>query len=96
MKRQHLVVALLVGSGILAAALITAHAAIVSPAFAQATDCFGPRSTTQRDAPTTRLYDSRGNATGTASTYGNQTRSYDSRGHSLGTAIRNNGAREKQ
>jgi hypothetical protein len=31
-------------------------------------------STVQRDAPTTRFYDSRGNVTGSASTYGNTTR----------------------
>jgi YD repeat-containing protein len=48
-------------------------------------------STTQRDAPTTRFYDSRGNLTGSASTYGNQTRFYDSRGRSLGTATHNHG-----
>jgi YD repeat-containing protein len=48
----------------------------------------GAESTAQRDAPTTRFYDSRGNATGSASTYGNQTRFYDSRGNSVGTTTR--------
>jgi hypothetical protein len=47
--------------------------------------------TTQRDAPTTRFYDSRGNVTGSASTYGNQTRFYDARGNHTGTAIHHNG-----
>jgi YD repeat-containing protein len=42
-------------------------------------------STTQRDAPTTRFYDARGNVTGGASTYGNTTRFYDARGNSIGT-----------
>lgn len=50
-------------------------------------------STAQRDAPTTRFYDSRGNATGTASTYGNQTRFYDARGNSVGTATTHGGKR---
>jgi YD repeat-containing protein len=50
-------------------------------------------STTQRDAPTTRFYDSRGNTTGTASTYGNQTRFYDARGNSVGTAVSHGGKR---
>ena len=46
-------------------------------------------STAQRDAPTVRFYDSRGNATGTASTYGNTTRFYDARGNSIGSATHN-------
>jgi YD repeat-containing protein len=50
-------------------------------------------STTQRDAPTVRFYDSRGNVTGSASTYGNTTRFYDSRGNSLGSATRSGGHR---
>jgi hypothetical protein len=33
-------------------------------------------STVQRDAPTTRFYDARGNVTGSASTYGNVTKFY--------------------
>lgn len=48
----------------------------------------GAELTTQRDAPTTRFYDSRGNATGSDTTYGNQTRFYDARGNSVGTATR--------
>ena len=50
--------------------------------------CAHAGSTTQRDAPTTRFYNSRGNSTGSASTYGNTTRFYDSRGNSVGTATR--------
>jgi hypothetical protein len=48
-------------------------------------------STTQRDAPTVRFYDGRGNATGSASSYGNQTRFYDARGNSVGTATHRGG-----
>ena len=33
---------------------------------------FVAHAQTKRDAPTTRFYDSRGNLTGSASTYGNQ------------------------
>jgi YD repeat-containing protein len=40
----------------------------------------------QRDAPTTRFYDSRGNVAGSASTYGNTTRFYDARGNSIGSS----------
>lgn len=58
---------------ILAAAL----AAVASAAFAE--------STVQRDAPTTRFYNSRGNSTGSASTYGNRTDYYDARGNHVGT-----------
>jgi hypothetical protein len=43
-------------------------------------------STVQRDAPTTRFYDSRGNSTGSASTYGNTTKFYDARGNLTGSA----------
>jgi hypothetical protein len=43
-------------------------------------------STIQRDAPTTRFYDSRGHSLGSASTYGNTTRFYDARGNHIGTA----------
>jgi YD repeat-containing protein len=51
-------------------------------------------STTQRDAPTTRFCDSRGNVTGSASTYGNNTtRFYDARGNAIGTATTNSGRR---
>ena len=60
----------------LAVAIVMAGA---MPAMAQ--------STTQRDAPTTRFYDSRGNVTGSASTYGNQTKFYDARGNHVGTAV---------
>jgi YD repeat-containing protein len=63
------------------AALVAALIALSLPAHAG--------STVQRDAPTTRFYDSRGNATGSASTYGNTTRFYDARGNSIGTATRN-------
>jgi YD repeat-containing protein len=45
-----------------------------------------PGSTIQRDAPTTRFYDSRGNVTGSASTYGNTTKYYDARGNLTGSA----------
>jgi hypothetical protein len=79
MKRQRLVVAVLVGSGIVAAALITALAP--APALAG--------STVQRDAPTTRFYDSRGNSVGSATTYGKTTRFYGPEGRSLGSATRN-------
>lgn len=48
-------------------------------------------STAQRDAPTTRFYDSRGNVTGSASTYGNTTRFYDAQGRSVGTATHRSG-----
>ena len=48
-------------------------------------------STTQRDAPTTRFYDSRGNSTGSASTYGNRTEYYDARGNHTGTATSHEG-----
>jgi hypothetical protein len=78
MKRQRLVVALLVGSGILAAALITALAPV--PAHAQ--------STTQRDAPTTRFYTPDGKSAGTASTYGNTTKFYAPDGKLIGSATR--------
>lgn len=40
---------------------------------------FVAHAQTKRDAPTTRFYDSRGNLTGSASTYGNQTRFFDAR-----------------
>jgi YD repeat-containing protein len=43
------------------------------------------RSTTQRDQPTTRFYDSRGNSTGTASTNSSGTTTfYDARGNVVG------------
>ena len=42
-------------------------------------------STVQRDAPTTRFYDSRGNSTGSASRYGDQIKLYDQRGNLVGT-----------
>jgi hypothetical protein len=79
MKRQRIIL----GSGILAAALVTALAPV--PAHAG--------STAQRDAPTTRFYDSRGSSVGSATTYGNTTRFYDSRGNSVGTATTNGGRR---
>jgi hypothetical protein len=60
------------------ALLILAAMVLATPAMAG--------STTQRDAPTTRFYDSRGNSTGSASTYGNQTKFYDARGNHVGTA----------
>jgi hypothetical protein len=81
MKRQRLVLALLVGSGILAAMLITALAAIVSHA----------DSTTQRDAPTTRFYTPDGKSAGSATTYGNTTKFYAPDGRSLGSATRTQG-----
>jgi YD repeat-containing protein len=46
-------------------------------------------STAQRDAPTTRFYDSRGNLTGSASTYGNTTKFYAPDGRLVGSATRN-------
>jgi hypothetical protein len=46
-------------------------------------------STVQRDAPTVTFRDSRGNSTGSASTYGNMTRFYDSRGNAVGSATTN-------
>jgi hypothetical protein len=46
-------------------------------------------STTQRDAPTVRFYDSRGNVTSSASTYGNTTRFFDARGNTIGRAYSN-------
>jgi hypothetical protein len=52
--------------------------ALTAPAFAG--------SSTQRDAPTTVFRDSRGNVTGSASTYGNQTKFYEARGNLVGTA----------
>jgi YD repeat-containing protein len=58
---------------ITAAMLITA-----APAFAQ--------NTMQRDAPTTRFYDARGNVTGSASTYGNVTKFYAPDGKLIGSA----------
>jgi YD repeat-containing protein len=67
--------------------LISLAGVSVAPASAQ------HASTAQRDAPTTRFYDSRGNVTGSASTYGNQTRFYDARGNSVGTATNNGGKR---
>ena len=63
--------------------------AIIAIALASWAFAAHAQSTTQRDAPTTRFYDSRGNSTGSASTYGNQTRFYDSRGRSLGTTTHN-------
>jgi hypothetical protein len=75
MKRQRLIVAVLIGSGILAAALIMALAPV--PAHAQ--------STTQRDAPTTRFYDARGNSVGTATRDSQGTTVFrDSRGNTIG------------
>jgi hypothetical protein len=80
MKRQRLVVAALVGFGILAAVLVTTLAAAVSPAHAG--------STVQRDAPTTRFYDSRGSSVGSATTYGNTTTFYGANGSVTGRATR--------
>jgi YD repeat-containing protein len=59
---------------IIAAVLLT----LAAPAFAA--------STTQRDAPTTRFYDARGNVTGSASTYGNVTKFYGPDGRLVGSA----------
>ena len=42
-------------------------------------------STVQRDAPTTRFYDSRGKSTGSASQYGDQIKLYDDKGKLVGT-----------
>lgn len=47
-------------------------------------------STAQRDAPTTKFYDSRGNKTGSATQYGDQIRIYDSRGNSIGVIAPSN------
>jgi YD repeat-containing protein len=58
------------------AALLTLT--IAAPAFAA--------STVQRDAPTTRFYDARGNVTGSASTYGNVTKFYGADGRLVGCA----------
>ena len=67
-------------SKLLLAAIMTA--AIAAPAMAQT-------STTQRDQPTTRFYDSRGNSTGTASTDSQGTTTFrDSRGNVIGSATR--------
>ena len=64
--------------------LIAATLAILAvPALAE--------STVQRDAPTTRFYDSRGNLTGSATTYGNQTNYYAPSGQHTGTATHNSG-----
>jgi opacity protein-like surface antigen len=60
-----------------------ALAALAAPALAE--------STAQRDAPTTRFYDSRGNLTGTATTYGNQTKFYAPNGPHTGTATHSSG-----
>jgi YD repeat-containing protein len=46
-------------------------------------------STVQRDAPTTRFYDARGNVTGSASTYGNTTKFYAPNGSPVGSTTRN-------
>jgi YD repeat-containing protein len=46
-------------------------------------------STTQRDAPTTRFYDARGNVTGSATIYGNTTKFYASDGRLIGSATTN-------
>jgi hypothetical protein len=46
------------------------------------------QSTTQRDAPTTRFYDSRGNSAGSATTYGNTTTFYGANGSVTGRATR--------
>jgi hypothetical protein len=46
------------------------------------------QSTTQRDAPTTRFYDSRGNSVGSATTYGNTTTFYGANGSVVGRATR--------
>ena len=78
MKRQRLVVAVLVGSGILAAALITALAP--APALAG--------STVQRDAPTVRFYTPDGRSAGSATTYGNTTTFYGADGRVVGRATR--------
>jgi YD repeat-containing protein len=59
----------------LIAALLTLTT--IAPAFAQ--------STTQRDAPTSRFYDARGNVTGSASTYGNVTKFYGKDGKLIGS-----------
>jgi hypothetical protein len=45
-------------------------------------------STVQRDAPTIRFYDARGNVTGSASTYGNVTKFYAPDGRLNGSATR--------
>jgi hypothetical protein len=67
-------------SKLLLAAIMAA--AVAAPAMAQT-------STTQRDQPTTRLYDSRGNATGTASTDSQGTTTFrDSRGNVTGSTTR--------
>lgn len=50
-------------------------------------------STVQRDAPTTRFYDSRGNSLGSASAYGNTTKFYDARGNLTGSATMKGGQR---
>jgi hypothetical protein len=50
-------------------------------------------STVQHDAPTTRFYDSRGNVTGSASSYGNQTKFFDARGNHVGSATTIGGRR---
>jgi hypothetical protein len=60
--------------------ILLASAWWVAPARAQ------HASTVQRDAPTTRFYDSRGNLTGAATTYGNQTKFYAPNGQHTGTA----------
>jgi hypothetical protein len=60
--------------------LATALIATATPALAG--------STVQRDAPTTRFYDSRGNSVGSATTYGNTTTFYGADGRVVGRATR--------
>jgi YD repeat-containing protein len=48
-------------------------------------------STVQRDAPTTRFYDARGNVTGSATAYGNTTKFYAPDGRLIGSAATNGG-----
>jgi hypothetical protein len=64
-------------------AIIATLAVLAAPAMAE--------STVQRDAPTTRFYDSRGNLTGSATTYGNQTNFYAPNGTHTGTATQKGG-----
>lgn len=50
-----------------------------------------PAHPAERDAPTVRFYDSRGNSTGTATTYGNVTKFYAPDGRLMGSAAATKG-----
>jgi YD repeat-containing protein len=67
-------------------ALVAATVLLATPALAG--------STAQRDAPTTRFYDARGNSMGTATTNSSGTTTfYDARGNLVGHSTFNSGRR---